>query len=159
MRVLGPFPLCVYRGLSSPGCQGGESSHGVSVLHPSCHVANCANGCSALQPGAEPESSPLIAVALLELGTVSSIPQSHNYHHLAWVSDLEQGAAQPARPPAAGRPTTGDSFVVHSNNHDANSCHLLDACCGSDSGYRCLTCRIGPTPSPPLILSSHLPPP
>lgn len=31
-------------------------------------------------------------VALLELGTVTSIPQSHNYHHLAWVSDLEQGA-------------------------------------------------------------------
>lgn len=65
---------------------------------------------------------------------VTSIPQSHNYHHLAWVSDLEQGAAQPAPPPAASRLATGDSLVVHNNNNDDNSCHLLDTRCGPGSG-------------------------
>lgn len=87
-----------------------------------------------LKPGAEPEASLLTTVAVLELGTVTSIPQSHNYHHLARVSDLEQGAAQPALPPAASRPTTDDSFMVHNNNNDDNSYHLLDTRCGPGTG-------------------------
>lgn len=44
---------------------------------------------------AEPEASRRIAVAVLELGTVTRVPRSRNYQHSAWVSDLEQGAACP----------------------------------------------------------------
>lgn len=74
-----------------------------------CHMVNCANLCSVWQPRAEPKASRLTAVAVVELGTVTSIPQSRNYHHSAWVSDLEPGMARPALPPAASRPTTGGS--------------------------------------------------
>lgn len=123
------------RGPSLPGARR-DSLHTLS-LHCS-HLAIWLKLCSAVQPGTEPEVSGLIAVAILELGTVASIPQSHNYHHLAWVSDLEQGAAQPAPPPAASRPTTGDGFVVHNNNNDDNSYHLLDTRCGRGSGLDAL---------------------
>lgn len=87
-----------------------------------------------LAAGAEPEAPRLIAVAVLELGTVTRVPQSRNYQLSAWVSELEQGAAWPALPPAARRPMAGDSFVVHNNTSDDNGYHLLDACCGAGSG-------------------------
>lgn len=37
-----------------------------------------------------------LAEAVLDLGTVTGVPQSSNYCHLVWVSDLEQGAGQHA---------------------------------------------------------------
>lgn len=148
-----PLPTVCPRGALFAWMLGGQSSHSVPVPHLPYHVAKCAQPCSALQPGAEPEASPLTVAALLELGAVTSIPQSHNYHHLAWVSDLEQGAAQPGRPPAASRPTTGDSFVVHNNNHDDNSCHLLDTRCGPGSGLGALHAE-----RDPLLLLPSFPP-
>lgn len=149
----------IHEGLSFPGCREGQYSHSIPVLYPPCHRVSCANHCSALQPTAEPEASWLIAVAVLELGTDSSHPQSRNYHHLAWVSDLEQGAAQPALPPAASRPTTGNSFAVHNNNSDDNSSHLSDTRCGPGSGsgfymqnraYFCSS-PSSPLPAPPAL--------
>lgn len=71
---------------------------------------------------AEPEASRRIAVAVLELGTVTRVPRSRNYQHSAWVSDLEQGAVWHALPPAARRPMAGDRFVVRNNTNDDNGC-------------------------------------
>lgn len=58
------------------------------------HVARI----SALSHRREPSQghwAPL-AEAVLDLGAVTGIPQSSNYCHLVWVSDLEQGAGQHA---------------------------------------------------------------
>lgn len=110
-----------------------------------------------LAAGAEPEASRRIAVAVLELGTVTHVPQSRNYQHLVWVSELEQRAAWPALPPAASRPMSGDSFVVCNNTNDDNG-YLYWMRAVDPAQARCFNAEPAP-PSHPAVLSAHLPHP
>lgn len=61
-------------------------------------LLHCVVRISALSHRREQSQGPQthLAEAVLDLGTVTGIPQSSNYCHLVWVSDLEQGAGQHA---------------------------------------------------------------
>lgn len=68
------------------------------TMLPPCHTTWPAVLISALPHRREQSQGhwTSLSVAVLDLGTATGIPQSRNYCHLAWVSDLEQEAGQHA---------------------------------------------------------------